>query len=352
VIKQLVLLGAGDTHVEFLRRWARKPMAGVQVTLIARREPLLDFTLLPYWVEGLVDEAELAIDMEAITHRAHAAWPNAQAHEVDAAASTIRLQDGRALRYDWLSMDREPVQMRALADIAMPGARKNGLFVRPMAAFCTLWPKVVALAQSQSLRVAVIADPHSDLTSLALAFAVRQRLPGAAITLVTGGETLANGQPAPMRKRLALLLRQRNITVLADHATCIEVGEVGLGSGARLACDVPLMVTRAQAPTWGPQGGLQVDAEGFAITDAHGRSVNHPNVFVPSRGTRHTAATLMAMVLGKSPPSLRPKSITMLGTARGQALVSWGELCLHGRAAGWLKWRLDAQPAGNIRKPG
>jgi len=312
--KHLVLVGAGAAHVDFLDRWARRPVPGVQVTLLTKQRRFLDPALLPYWVGGLADTAYPAIEIEALAHRAKAAWPDAQAAQLDAATRTLHLDDGSLLRCDWISCDMEPVQSRALTDIAIAGARKNGLFVRPLEAFLALWPQVLALAASRPVSLAVIADAHGGLEALPLCFAIRQRLPGAAVTLVTGGEPLAQGQPQALQGRLGQLLRQRNITVLADQATAIEPGDLHLKSGARLACDVPLLHTRTHLPDWLAQSGL---------SGAGGESGQTPG-FV--------ARNLMAMVRERPLLPPRPKKLTMLPVAARQALACWGQ----GGRQGWV----------------
>ena len=348
------MLGAGAAHLEFLSRWAKRPVPGVRITLIARAERYFEPALVPYAVAGDHDMSRLVIDIEPLAQRAKAVWTDAQVQALDATAKAILLDDGRELRYDWLGVDQEPAQMRAHADIAMPGARKNGLFVRPLEAFAMLWPKVVGMAQPTPVRVAVIADQMGGLPALELAFATRERLPGAALTLITGGEPLALSLAEPLRQRLASLLRARNITVLADRATAIDPGEVALGSGARLACDVPLMITRAHAPAWMAQSGLQLDADGFVAVDDCLRAASHTNVFCNAGplgfDALHAdaraaliAGNLMAVACGKPLSRSRSKSITMLRYGKGQALASWGSVCLQGYLPGWFKARADSR---------
>lgn len=350
------MLGAGAAHLAFLSRWAIRPVPGVRITLIARAGRYFEPALLPYVVAGDHDMSRLVIDVEPLAQRAKAVWPDAQVQALDATAKAILLDDGRELQYDWLSVDQEPAQMRARADIAMPGARKNGLFVRPLETFATLWPKVVGLAQTKPVRVAAIADQLGGLPALELAFAVRERLPGAAVTLITGGEPLALTLAERQRQRLASLLRARSITVLPDRATAIDPGEVVLGSGARLACDVPLMITRAHAPAWMAQSGLQLDADGFVAVDNCLRAASHANVFCNAGPLAFDglhagalaallAGNLMAAASGKPLSSSRSKSITMLRYGKGQALAIWGGLCLQGYLPGWFKARADSRLA-------
>ncbi len=371
--KHLVLVGAGAAHLEFLRRWATLPAhktAGVVVTLITRQKRFFDPLMLPYWLQAHTEPAQTAIEIEAIAHRAKAVWPNAQVAAIDTPSHTVHLSDGQAARYDWISVDLEPTQSRTLTDIAMPGARRNGLCVWPLEPFLTLWPQVLAMADSRPISLAVVADADGGFSALPLCLAVRQRLPGAAVTLVTGGLPLADGQPQALRERLAQLLRQRNITVLTDAVTALEPGDLQLQSGARLACDVPLLCTRTHAPEWLAASGLAQgalvgrDAQGgrvdSRIADAGGTSPSgtasgavsgavsgQPLTFADP--SDHARALMAAAV--KHGPARRyaagRKTLTILPVGGGQALLAWAPgnssagkgWVWQGYAPGWLARR-------------
>ena len=269
------------------------------------------------------------------------------------------LDDGAQLGYDVLSLDPEPQQSRDLAEQAMPGARANALFVRPAAGFCALWPRVPELYASGALRVAVLgqgslgADTDGDRSArdaLELAFAVRQRMPGAAVTLVTGGASLPELDPANAQIRLQnrlqnllqAALRQRRITVLPDAACAIGRDEIHLGSGARLACDVPIWCAGVQPPRWLAQSRLELDAAGQVQADDFQRSTSHSQVFAPlmalglsgrvaGTGTSLFAHNLFAALQGGTltphKPSLGRVSTISLGD--GWGIIHGGKFSLQ-----------------------
>jgi NADH dehydrogenase FAD-containing subunit len=387
--KQLVLLGAGLAHVCLLARLAQQPLVGVQVTLVTPQPRLIYSGMLAGFVAGQHALDDSAIALEPLVQQSGARWMATQAVELDAQARVLRLMDGTEVNFDWLSLCQEPVQDRDALERALPGARQHGLFVRPLEAFCTLWPRVPELAATQPLRVAVVGgaggaevsgevgsgvDPadkrvpsvvdaqasHALATELALA--IRQRLPGSAVTLVTGGAPLAHGCDPALQKRLAQALRQRNVTVLADCATHIDSGEVTLASGARLACDVPLLATRPNLPRWLAGCGLALDSQGLIAVDACGRSTSHPHVFATGQASAglafesarslsarasSVAANLAAAVTGqpvRAPvPAANAKAnaVRLVPCGDGQAIMAWRGYSASGRWAGWLKDRMD-----------
>jgi NADH dehydrogenase FAD-containing subunit len=121
------------------------------------------------------------------------------------------------------------------------------------------------LAQSRALRVAVIG---ASAAGIELAMAIQHRLPTSSVTLVTEGASVADRDTSAVQQRVVKALKQRNITVLADMAVSIQAGEVALASGARLACDIPVITIGAQAPAWLIDSGLALDPQGFIAVDA------------------------------------------------------------------------------------
>ena len=406
--RNLVLLGGGLAHVHLLERLRQHPLPGVQVTLVTPQIRLVHSGMLAGFVAGHHAQADCVTALEPLVQQSGARWVAARAMALDAQANALRLDDGSVLNFDWLSLCQEPVQDRHALERALPGAREHGLFVRPLDAFCALWPRVPELAAAKALRVAVIggtggrghaevgaeggAAHHSELgaegaskarsasqpihrfadadasdgLAIELALAIRHRLPGSAVTLVTGGAPLVHGCPPMLQKRLAQALRQRNVTVLADYATHIDSGEITLGSGARLACDVPLLATRPNAPAWLADSGLALDGQGWVAVDACGRSTSHANVFAagPSNAApalasaRRThavaarfAANLAAAATGQSlrphAPAIDPFRLVSCGD--GHAIAAWGGYGAQGRWAGWLKRRMDRVLAAGHR---
>lgn len=377
LLKQGVLVGGGPAHVHLLAHLARlgqNALPGVQVTLVTPAAHLVCTRLLPAFVAGQRTLADCVIPLAPLVQRSGVRWQAARAVELDAQASAVLLDDHSVLHFDWLSLCNEPLQDRSVIEHSMPGAGKNGLFVRPLDAFCALWPRVPELAASQALRVTVIGGeidggsaagqgnrggPGGSGSALAieLALAVRHRLPGAAVTLITGGAPLAADFAPAVQKRIAQALRQRKITVLADTATRILSSSILLGCGARLTCDVPVIATAAQAPAWLANSGLALDAQGFIAVDAGQRSTSHANIFVAdahdddftdagralvgSLEASLAAGTSGGPARGAPGRRLLAQPPKLLSCSDGHAIASWHGYGAQGRWVNWLKNRRD-----------
>ncbi|MDO9165118.1 MAG: FAD-dependent oxidoreductase [Rhodoferax sp.] len=378
--KQLVLLGAGHAHVHVLSTLATQPMAGVQITLVAPYPRQLYSGMVPGFVAGHYALDDCVIPLEPLLQNTGIRWLTRSATGLDANARTVTLDDGSTLSFDWLSVNTGPVQDRVQIEQTMPGAREHGLFVRPIESFGALWPRVAELAKTRALRVAVIGGGAAGIE---LAMAIRHGLGSSSVTLVAGAAAVGANYTPAVQQRVVKALKRRNITVLPDLAVGIQAGEVLLGCGARLACDVPLIATGAQAPAWLAGSGLALDANGFIAVDACQRSTSHAHVFaagdVSTRVDRAIARSgvyavragpalannLAAAIAGREPSPHQPpeNTLNLISCGDRQAIASWGHYAAQGRWVWWLKDRIDRAfikrysrppltPAGNIDSDG
>ncbi len=354
--KQLLLLGAEHAHLCVLARIAKRPLAGVQVTLVTPNQRQFHPHLLAGLVAGHYAPDQCVTALAPLLHNSGVRWLASNAIGVDANARTVRLDDGARMPYDWLSIDTGLVQERERIEQALPGAREHGLFARPGEAFAALWPRVTALGPQRLRSVAVIGD---DAAGIELAMAIRHVLPQVALTLITGGDPVGAAYPRGTGARVAMALRKRAITVLADQAREVRAGEIVLGCGARLACDVPIVATGARPPAWIAASGLALDDAGFISVDALGRSTSHVQVFAAHtlgrpggrasgdnagyapRAGRRLADNLLATTQGgtakpQNPPTRR---LSLLSCGDRMAIASWGNLSAQGRWVWfWKKW--------------
>ncbi|MFZ4481671.1 MAG: NAD(P)/FAD-dependent oxidoreductase [Rhodoferax sp.] len=345
-MRNLVLVGAGRFHVDLLASLAARPLPGLQTTLIAPCPMHLRAGMVAGFVAGQHALDDGLIALEPLLKKACGRWLNGSPAALDVKGGSLRLTDGSTFGFDWLSIDTGAVQDRQQIEALIPGARVHGLFLHPLEAFGALWPRVAAMGSTRPLRVAVLG---ATAAGAELAMAIRQRLPGSSLTLVSPGAEIAPNYPAAAQARLAKAMKRRNITVLSDLAVGIEADQILLGSGARLACDVPVIANGAQAPGWLTVSGLTLDQQGFVAVDALQRSVSHPRVFaVAANATRSRTALAESLrgVLAGSPARPRGGAVdrlNFLNYGNRRALVCWGDLSAEGRwvwvLMNWLERR-------------
>lgn len=354
----LLLLGAGHAHVHVLASLAKEPLVGVQVILVAPYPRQMYSGMIPGMVAGHYTVDDCVIALPELVRRAGVRWLQASVSELNADARMARLDNGTELPFDWVSINTGPVQDRETLETNMPGVRTHALFLRPIEGFAALWPQVAALGDERALRMTVIGGGAAGVE---MALALRQRHPHSAVTLVCGDHPPGAEYALPVQARITKALKKRKVTILQESACGFQDGEVLLRSGARLACDVPLVAVGSQAPRWLAQSALALDDEGFVLVNAFQQSTSHPHVFavgdVSTRSDRQFARSGVYAV--RSGPALvhnlgavarneplkahQPpaRTLNLLSCGDGTAIASWGNWSAQGRWVWWWKDRID-----------
>jgi len=81
----------------------------------------------------------------------------------------------------------------------------------------------------------------------------------------SGEASVGANYPPAVQARIQRALERMQITVLQERATGTTANAVLLANGAKLACDVPLLATGAQAPGWLQTSGLALDDPRAAV---------------------------------------------------------------------------------------
>ncbi|TNF62540.1 MAG: pyridine nucleotide-disulfide oxidoreductase [Burkholderiales bacterium] len=369
-MKKLLLLGAGHAHVHVLSRLAQHHPADLDVTVLTPYDFQTYSGMTPGFVAGHYTETDCQIPLAPLIRAAGARWVAGRCIGLDAQARKVRVgthpnQTGTpsVLTYDLLSVDTGAVIDRERLEEEMPGAAQHALMVRPIEAFARLWPDVVALARRQSVSVAVIG---AGAAGIELLLAICHRLqakgmPVSRFTLLTGGGAVGANYPPGVQRRILRQLRKRGVTVLNDACVGVEPGRLHLGSGATLACDVPVLAIGTHAPPWLRGSGLELSGSGHLLVNAFQQSTSHPEVFaagdVCTRADRpHPKSGVYAVRAGPAlatnlfaahegqaltPHHPPERTLNLLSCGTGHAIASWGPLHAEGGWAWRWKDRID-----------
>ena len=353
-MKKLLLLGAGHAQLSVLEALARQRIAGGDTLLVTPHSRLLYSGMLPGLIAGRYAEDEASIDILSLARAAGIHLRLGSAVALDAAARQVTLADGEQIGYDVLSIDTGPTQDRE----RIPGAREHALFVRPIESFLALWQPTRALADERPLSVVMIGGGAAGVELvLAMRVALGQR---AELSLVAEDGVLANHAEAARRRAIAAL-RRAKVQLLPGRCNAIERKHVVIGDSMRLVCDVPIVATGSDAPSWLAASGLALDPHGFVRVGATLQSASHPSVFAAGdvsvrddaphprsgvyavRAGPTLAANLRAALAGGTLATYTPqrRSLNLMALGDGRAIASWGAWSAEGRLMGWWKDRID-----------
>ena len=365
VLKDLVLVGGGHSHVTVLKKFGMDPMPGVRLTLISRDAHAPYSGMLPGLIAGHYTFEETNIDLGPLARFAKARFLHDEAVGVDTNNRAVLCRDHPPVAFDVLS-----INIGSTPGLRVPGAKGTVVPVKPIDGFWPKW-KVLrdrCLQRRNETHIGVVGGGAGGVELLLSVQYSLDRLlerQGRSSShlyfhLATAGNEILPTHNSRVRAKFCRVLRERGVEVMTNsEVTAIEGPGCRLTfeKGGGLDLDEVLWVTTARAANWLEESGFEVDDRGFirvrdtlqTLTDADifaagdiGTVVDHPRpkagVFAVRQGPPLTE-NIRLRLLGEAAKPFRPqeKFLSLVSTGDKYAVVSRGNWAAEGAWA-W-RWK-------------
>ena len=366
-LKNLVLIGGGHAQVYVLDSFARRPVPGVSLTLIAR-DVLTPYSgMLPGFIAGHYAAEQCYIDLAPLAELAGARLVHDEACGLDRAARQVLTRNGPPVPYDYVSIDIGSTPN--LKQVA--GADRFATPVKPVSTLRARWAELLARVAREPgpLRFVTVGGGAAGVE---VTLAMRHRLrtlarergrdPGALSFMVITKGQLLEDHNASVRRRFRRILKERGVAFVEHDGVCsVEEGRIVCESGRRFPYDELVWVTQAGGAPWLADTGLALDRAGFVVVDATLRSVTDPRIFAagdvasnrdhprPKAGVFAVrqgpplAVNLHRVLRGEEPLPFTPQQqfLSLISTGDKYAIASRGRWAAEGRPMWWLKDQID-----------
>jgi selenide,water dikinase len=284
IVRDIVLVGGGHSHVVALRYFAMHPLPGVRVTLICTDAHTPYSGMLPGYVAGHYTYDEVHIDLCRLCAATGARFIQAEVMGLDREARTVHLCNRPDIAYDVVSINTGSTPQMLAA-----GAPEHAVPVKPITGFNQRWLQLLdKVAQAQRpLSIAVVGGGAGGVElCLAMQYRLRAETQAAAhpdlapqFHLFTSGDLLPTHNPG-VQRRFAQVLAGRGVRVhLHTPVAEVQAHRLRSAQGEWFEADEVLWVTQAGGGTW-------LQATGLALTDNHSirlhdtlQSITDPRVF-------------------------------------------------------------------------
>ena len=361
VLKDLVLVGGGHSHVIVLKQLGMEPMPGVRVTVIARDVDTPYSGMLPGLIAGHYEFDDAHIDLGRLSMFAGARFYHDEAVGLDLANRRVLCRHRPPVSYDVVSIDIgvTPIQL-------VEGAADHAVPVKPITTLVSRWERLRerVLQQEGGLRIGVVGAGAAGIElTLAIQHALQEPSSSARhrgvvpdFHLFSRTETVLPTHGRLVKAKFRRVLEERGVQVHLGRRV-VEVYPDGLQTedGVRHALDEIIWATEAGAQVWPRTAGLDVDDRGFITVDDTLRSTSHHEVFAAgdiAAMVNHPREKAGVFAVRQGPPleanlrralhgqplrSFRPQRafLSLISTGDRYAVASRGGWTLEGR---WV-WR-------------
>lgn len=312
ILRDLVLLGGGHSHVAVLKAFGMQPLAGLRITLVCTDAHTPYSGMLPGYVAGHYAYDEVHLDLVRLCAYAGARFVRAQVVGIDREARQVLLHGRPPLDYDVLAINTGATPQVAQAQ----GASEHAIPVKPIAAFNARWLQLLARVRAgQGPRRIAVVGAGAGGVELLLAMQYRLVNECKALGLQAPQFVLFSAAPdilpthnAGVRARFMHTLQARGVQVRlgarvqsvsasgvqvlraaatgsatpsAQHVASNDSSLVSRSADALedVEADAVFWVTQASGGSWLGATGLALDADGCVRVNAYLQSDSDARIF-------------------------------------------------------------------------
>lgn len=362
VLRDIVLIGGGHSHVSVLKKFAMNPVPGVRLTLICRDTHTPYSGMLPGYVAGHYSFDEVHIDLSRLAEFAGARFYRDEAININREEKFITCANRPPVPYDLLSINIGSAPRVDEVD----GASDHAVPVKPIQGFNARWLSLLERARNHEgpMEIAVVGAGAGGVElTLAMQYRLHNTLRDLGrdpqnihFHLFDASPTLLPTHNPHARETFQRVLLERQVSLhLGTPVDQVTGSKLRIATGEEFAVDEVLWVTRAGGPAWLRSSGLALDEDGFIRTRdtlqtetddaifaagdiAH--VVPYPRekagVFAVRQGPP-LAENLKRAATGKAPKPFKPQRhwLALISTGDRFAVASKGDKSFSGR---WV-WR-------------
>jgi selenide,water dikinase len=286
VLRDIVLVGGGHSHVGVLKSFGMRPIPGVRITLICTDVHTPYSGMLPGYVAGHYDFDAVHIDLSRLAVFAGARMYHDEVIGVDSTNRKVLCRNRPAVPFDLLSINLGATPQAH----GVPGALEYAVAVKPIARFNDRWLALLNRVQHHQGKTTVaVVGAGAGGVELLLAMQYRLRAVLQSLGrnpdeltfhLFTDSNVILPTHNPGVRQRFDDVLTARGVVVHRNAAvTQVSAGSVRTASGETVAADEIVWVTRAGGAAWLKDTGLELDSDGCIRVNDNLQTVTDPNIF-------------------------------------------------------------------------
>lgn len=352
IVRDLVLIGGGHSHIIVLKMLGMHPIPGVRSTLITDSSDTPYSGMLPGHIAGFYHYDECHVNLRLLANFAQTQLYIDHVVGLDLAQNQILCSNRPPVSFDVLSID-----IGSTPDtIHTAGAAEYAIPAKPVSLLLTRWEEITKRAANNPQQRIKIAIVGGGIGGVELALAMRTKLgqiickESLNVHLFQRNSCILPHNNQFVRSHIQNVLHERRIQVhLGEHINQIESKKPNIlklqsESGFTGEYTHIFWVTQPSAAPWLQTSILKTDPQGFILVDDTLQSLSHPHIFAAGDiatmvNYLHSKAGVFAVRQGKplftnlrrylQGKPLKPyipqrEYLSLIGTADGRAIATRG----------------------------
>ena len=362
MLRDIVLVGGGHSHVGVLRDFAMRPMVGVRISLVCTDAHTPYSGMLPGYVAGHYGYDDVHIDLDRLAVFAGARFICAEVTGIDREGRRLLLRGRPPMPYDLVSIN---IGSTPQVD-KVQGALAHAVAVKPIFQFNQRWLALLERVRRHDgpMTIAVVGGGAGGVElTLAMLYRLRKVLQDLGrdpqqlvMHLFTADPTVLATHNPSVQRRYAAILQRRGVRVhVKAPVQLVQAGRLQTRDGHWFEVDEIVWVTQAGGAEWLQASGLALDERGFIRVNDFLQSVTDTRIFAVGdvasmerrrlekagvfavRMARPLACNLRLALAGRPMLPYRPQRhwLALISTGDRYAVASRGPLSFAGA---WV-WR-------------
>jgi selenide, water dikinase len=239
ILKRLVLVGGGHSHLFVLEAFGKQPMTGVEITLVNRGRHAPYSGMLPGLIAGHYSFLDCHIDLKRLCRFAKVRFVDDEVSSIDLQRNLVQLRGGmHPIAYDLASIDTG-----STPPLDTPGAKAAVVPIKPIENFLHAWVALQSrmLEVKRALRIALVGGGAASVeVGLAMHHKLHQLAPQhpPIFEIVTDEASILTTHNAFVRHHFQRLLERRGFAVRAiSRVASIDNGALNFRDGRRASSD-------------------------------------------------------------------------------------------------------------------
>lgn len=365
IVRDVVLIGGGHSHVGVVHMLGMKRPIGVRMTVICTDTDTPYSGMLPGYIAGHYSFDEVHIDLRKLCEIMGARFIKARVTQIDRQNRKVICEGRPSIGYDVLSINTGSTPQVN----QVPGALGHVVPVKPIAQFNARWTSLLERVRStdRPMRIAVVGGGAGGVElTLSMQYRLRNELKAAnknpdwlEFELFTAGGLLPTHN-ARVRAKFEDILRKRGVNLhFETRITQISNKQLETAGGQTIEADEIMWVTQAGGPQWLKHSGLKTTDDGFVkvretlqtlsndeifaagdVAQLIDRPLEKAGVFAVRMG-KPLAKNILAYLEGKALKPYRPQRtwLALISTGNKYAVASKGQIGFWGHWVWyWKNW--------------